>query len=244
MANSWFQFQQFKIEQGRSAMKVCTDSCLFAATVSSLNPDKILDVGAGTGLIGLMLAQKNEASVIHFVEPDKPSFLDLEQNIKNSPWFDRCFGYRTDLEDWAKTSFGQPYDLIVSNPPFFLNHLQSPTAHRNVAMHLDGKQWLSWVGHLSQLVGISGEIWLLLPGNGAEKMIEPFKDFDIHPFKLVIINQNGKPFRTFAGLKRKGEGAIEKAHLELRNPGGNLSKWASDLMKDFYLIPPTDSTKP
>ena len=125
MANSWFRFQQFEIQQGRSAMKVCSDSCLFGAYVASKlnsNHQTILDVGAGTGLLSQMLAQKSPASKLHCIEPDMDSFLDLQHNISASPWKNRIEVYAETLSQWMPGR-DDAYDVVICNPPFFFDHL-------------------------------------------------------------------------------------------------------------------------
>lgn len=187
-------------------MKVCTDSCLFAASIPCQNSHRILDVGAGTGLIGLMLAQMNSIAEIHFIEPDFGSFLDLKDNIGSSPWAKRCFAFNVDLENWAVSCLNT-YDLVVTNPPFFINHLKSSDSRRNGSMHLDRENWDLWVSHLNKLLSSEGELWILLPGGKVgEGMLDSFLKFNIFQYKILEIKQKKNQFRIFAGLNRKEGG--------------------------------------
>lgn len=236
MGNSWFQFQQFRIEQGRSGMKVCTDSCLFGAFIPVDGYYKIIDVGAGTGLLGLMAAQRNLKVEIDFLEPDSGSFLDLELNISQSPWANRCHAQNRKLKDWTLKNQGL-YDMVLCNPPYFIDHLISPASQRNMALHMEGGEWQNWLFNLSSLVKQSGIIWLLLPAEGFNRLETGFGPAGLQPVEIHEITQNKRPFRYFVGLKLGEEVAIKKAQHELRCEMGTLSGWANDLMKNYYLRP-------
>ena len=143
MANNYFQFKQFIIHQDRCAMKVTTDSCLFgawvAAAVRSQDPIAIgsgvrslLDIGAGTGLLSLMIAQKNNIS-IDAIEIDKDAFLQASENIAASPWSERIKISHADIKYF--NPLPAKYDIIVSNPPFYENEWQSESLQRNTAHH-------------------------------------------------------------------------------------------------------------
>lgn len=119
MSNSYFQFKQFIIHQDACAMKVCTDACLFGAWVANkvqkLKPNSVLDVGAGTGLLSLILAQKTDA-IIHAVEIDDEAAKQAEDNFKSSPWSNRIKIINQPVQNIKITG---KYDFILSNPPFF-----------------------------------------------------------------------------------------------------------------------------
>src|ERR1700684_2120654 len=133
MPNSYFRFKQFIIHQDKSAMKVCTDSCIFGAwTVKHLNgAKKILDAGAGTGLLSLMLAQKSE-SQIDSIELDPDSAVQALENIMASPWSKRIRLLEGNVLYYPLRS---EYDFIISNPPFFDSDLRSPMEKKNKAKH-------------------------------------------------------------------------------------------------------------
>src|ERR1700712_4521124 len=124
MPNTYFQFKQFIVRQDRCAMKVCTDSCMFGAWVSTKisGNQHVLDIGSGTGLLMLMLAQKN-ISKIEGVELDSAAFLQSGQNISESPCADSLHVFHGDIRSVA---LARTYDFIITNPPFYQDSLSSP----------------------------------------------------------------------------------------------------------------------
>src|SRR6478735_7723647 len=103
MANSYFQFKQFKIEQGNTAMKVCTDSCIFGAYINPENATSILDIGTGTGLLALMLAQRTEAA-IDAVEIEENAYLQAQENIAQSPWNKKINLFYNSIQNFTATT--------------------------------------------------------------------------------------------------------------------------------------------
>jgi tRNA1Val (adenine37-N6)-methyltransferase len=137
MPNTWFQFKEFKIEQEKCDMKVCTDSCLFGAWIADkiqkkiIEPATILDIGSGTGLLSLMTAQKSNAK-IDAVEINKNAYLQTKENFKASKYKERLQAFNVDVKHWNDK---KKYDLIISNPPFFENDLPSANQNKNFAKH-------------------------------------------------------------------------------------------------------------
>ena len=137
MANTYFQFRQFIIHQDRCAMKVTTDACLFGAWVANQIKNTgsefstALDIGTGTGLLSLMVSQKNDLK-IDTIEIEDDAFEQLKENIADSPWKDRINLFHNDVRNFI---FNQQYDVIFSNPPFYENELKSDDAKRNLALH-------------------------------------------------------------------------------------------------------------
>src|SRR6476620_3970566 len=135
MSNTYFRFRQFTVHQERTAMKVCTDACLFGAWVASeiRNEDleRVLDIGAGTGLLSLMIAQNSDA-VIDAVEIDDHAYSQVVDNFSSSPWNDRLRVHHCSVQQFEP---GCKYDLVISNPPFYEHSLRSPDSKKNMAMH-------------------------------------------------------------------------------------------------------------
>ena len=134
MANSYFEFKKFKIYQDRSAFKVTTDACILGAYVHALNPDSICDIGTGTGIIALMLAQKYPGSTIDAVEIDRSSAIQAQENVKASPWSEKISIFNQSIQDFSIHN-KRKYNLIVCNPPYYEDHLRPKDNQRHLAMH-------------------------------------------------------------------------------------------------------------
>ncbi|MHA6248921.1 tRNA1(Val) (adenine(37)-N6)-methyltransferase [Pontibacter sp. CAU 1760] len=161
MANTYFQFKQFRVEQDKCAMKVCTDSCVFGAYMPMAGAKRILDIGAGTGLLSLQVAQRTEAT-IDAVEINPEAQVQATENFAASPWADRLTLHPQSLQQYAAQP--QPgYDVIFSNPPFFLASLKSETAAKNTAKHTDDLFFEDILHFTQRHLAPQGHLYLLLP---------------------------------------------------------------------------------
>jgi tRNA1Val (adenine37-N6)-methyltransferase len=171
LANTFFQFKQFTIHQEQAALKVSTDSCLFGAWVAGevqcgkYEVQSMLDIGTGTGLLMLMLAQQCEA-VIDGIEIDEPSCKDAQRNIQESPWSKRLNLLSGDAREYV---FTKKYDLIISNPPFYERDLKSDSKNRNVAMHDDGLKLDELLKIVDKNLTADGLFAVLLPYHRSER---------------------------------------------------------------------------
>ncbi|NLZ95345.1 MAG: methyltransferase, partial [Bacteroidales bacterium] len=132
MSNNFFRFKQFTVFQEHCAMKVGTDGVLLGAWAKVVDCSTVLDVGTGTGLIALMVAQRNRSSVIDAIDIDKGCVMQAEHNVINSPYSHRIDVHRESFQDFAQ-QIDTKYDLIISNPPYFKNSLKSPNLARSNA---------------------------------------------------------------------------------------------------------------
>jgi len=165
--NNWFEFKQFRIEQQKAAMKVGTDGVLLGAWTPVEDSQRILDIGTGTGLIALMLAQRSNAW-IDAVEIDKLASEEAEFNFAQSPWNDRLKVINTDFQLFANLPF-EPYDLIVSNPPFFVNSLKTKNAALSVARHNDVLTFDQLVTCARKLLNYNGTLCVIIPFTSSEE---------------------------------------------------------------------------
>jgi tRNA1Val (adenine37-N6)-methyltransferase len=159
--NSWFEFKQFRIEQRKAAMKVGTDGVLLGAWTPVNDARRILDVGTGTGLIALMLAQRSDA-MIDAVEIDGLACEEAKYNFEQSSWRDRLRVLCGDFQLFADIDC-EPYDLIVSNPPFFANSLKTSNKALAVARHNDMLSFNHLVSGARKLLGSTGRLCVIIP---------------------------------------------------------------------------------
>ncbi|SEW57248.1 tRNA1(Val) (adenine(37)-N6)-methyltransferase [Chitinophaga arvensicola] len=171
MANTYFQFKQFTVHQEHCAMKVCTDACIQGAFTAQYLADNeitvpaILDLGAGTGLLSLMLAQQVDAAITA-VELDPGAAHQATQNFDDSPWADRLTLTRLDIR---KLDGGVKYDFIISNPPFYEDALKSGQGKKDQAMHATHLTYRDLLAAIDQQLSPSGEVSILLPFDAFEQ---------------------------------------------------------------------------
>ncbi|GAA3947967.1 tRNA1(Val) (adenine(37)-N6)-methyltransferase [Hymenobacter algoricola] len=164
MANSYFQFKHFRIEQQACAMKVCTDACVLGAAADLSGAARILDVGTGTGLLALMAAQRNPAAVVEAVELDAAAAAQAAENAARSPWASRLRVHAHSLSHYAAAA-PAPFDHILCNPPFFRDSLRSPDAARTTARHTapDTLSFAELAQFAARFLTPAGRLTVLLP---------------------------------------------------------------------------------
>jgi tRNA1Val (adenine37-N6)-methyltransferase len=167
-----FRFKQFTIDQSGCAMKINTDGVLLGAIAQADQPETILDIGTGTGVIALMLAQRYPNAMIDAVEIDAGAAKTAEGNFAGSVFADRLTLYPGSFEAYFEAHIDKKYDLIVSNPPFYINSLQSPGAGKKLAKHADADFFDKLVSDVALHLSAEGLFWLILPINTAE-LIKP-----------------------------------------------------------------------
>jgi tRNA1Val (adenine37-N6)-methyltransferase len=218
-------------------MKVCTDSCLFGAWVADkierkiIQPAKILDIGSGTGLLSLMLAQKSNAE-INAVEIDENSFLETKENFAASQWNQRLHAFYTDIKNWSSSS---KYDLIIANPPFFENDLKSATQHKNVAKHHDTLTLADLLNFIKKHLSNEGNFAVLLPFHRTEYFKKIAGQTGFYLIEELLVKQTPRHsfFRSllFLGTQKT---AITSNELIIKEDG-NYTREFKRLLQDYYL---------
>ena len=158
-----FQFKQFSVDQSGCAMKINTDGVLLGAITDAANPGAILDIGTGTGVIALMLAQRFTKAKVDAVEIDSIAAQTAERNFKGSPFADRLTVYAEGFENYFDRYPERKYDLIISNPPFYIDSLKSPGAKKTLAKHTDLDFFERLIKAVSNHLTPDGCCWLILP---------------------------------------------------------------------------------
>jgi tRNA1Val (adenine37-N6)-methyltransferase len=235
MSHSFFKFKQFTIHQDQCAMKVCTDACILGAWFSAKIPEycTVLDIGSGTGLLMMMLAQRTR-SEIYGIEIDLASYKQLKENISQNKWKERLKVFPGDARTY---SFPTKYDFIIVNPPFFENDLASEMESEQVAKH-------SKMLTLDELVTVfdnnlepDGNFGILLPFHRWEYFdrLAAFKQFHLTE-KLFIKQSPRHPFfRAILHYSRGHESFVPEHHLTIQKEDGSYTEDFTELMKDYYL---------
>jgi len=183
-----FQFKQFIVDQSGCAMKINTDGVLLGAITGAGNPAALLDIGTGTGVIALMLAQRFTKAKIDAVEIDTGAAKTAGGNFKRSPFADRLAVYSTGYENYFDQFPEKKYDLIVSNPPFYVSSLKSPRAKKTLAKHTDIDFFKRLIKAVSNHLAVNGSCWLILPATLMEMVISLAAAYKINLQKTVNIH--------------------------------------------------------
>jgi len=182
-----FQFKQFTINQDRCAMKVGTDGVLLGAWCPiDNNPFSVLDIGAGTGILSLMLAQRSSAEQIDAIEIDENAYEQCVENFESSPWGDRLFCFHAGLDEFIEDPEDQ-YDVIISNPPFYIEDYKTENEQRDLARFQDALPFEDLVEAANLLLSENGIFAVIIPFKEEEKFITLANHFDLYPFKLTRV---------------------------------------------------------
>lgn len=227
-----FKFKHFTIQQEHSALKVGTDAMLLGAISNHKNPNYCLDIGAGTGVIALMLAQKFQNSHIFAIEPNQASYSDCQTNFQLSDWNDRLSAFQTSIQEFETN---QQFDLIVTNPPFYENALLSDSHESNLAKHATiGLLEEFFTGAKKRLSEI-GLFWIILPIESKEKWMAFALDIGLHIHVEHHIESIPGTFKRCIlafGLEKIDEISIRT--LLVRNSDNSYSSEYKELTKEFH----------
>ena len=182
-----FQFKQFTIHQNKTAMKVGTDGVLLGAwTPIEHYPNTILDIGTGTGLIALMLAQRTSAEQIDALEIDENAYEQAVDNFENSPWGDRLFCFHAGLDEFIEDPEDE-YDLIVSNPPFYAEDYKTENKQRDLARFQDALPFEDLVEAADLLLSENGIFAVIIPFKEEAKFINLCAEAELFPVKVTRV---------------------------------------------------------
>lgn len=237
MPNTYFDFKQFRVDQGQSGMKVTTEGCILGAWASAMDPQRILDIGAGTGLLALMMAQKHPQATIDAVELEPHAAAEAKANFANSPWASRLSLHAISIQEYGQVSAGK-YDLIVCNPPFFGHAHRSQDTRKAQATHRDQLSIPDLVDALLRLLHPTGEAFVLYPlseSQEAQRLIEGSPLAVVG--ELLIYDQADKPiFRRVLkiGHQRTASGQASDT-LVIKKGDGTYTSAFIQLLKPYYL---------
>jgi tRNA1Val (adenine37-N6)-methyltransferase len=220
-------------------MKVCTDSCLFGVWIAKkienkvIDPQRILDIGSGTGLLSLLIAEKSD-SLIDAVEIDQESFDQTVQNFIESPYSSRLQAFLQDIKDWKSET---KYDLIISNPPFFENDLKSEKQNKNAAKHSDHLSFAELLFSIKNRLAANGNVAVLLPFHRNEyfKKLAGENDFFLKEELLVKQTPSHSYFRSILFFNSFPSEAFSKREIIIKDQTGNYTDDFKVLLEDYYL---------
>lgn len=232
-----FQFKQFDITQLRSAMKIGTDGVLLGAwTPLENNPYEILDIGSGTGLVALMLAQRSNSRQIDAVEIDDDAFEECTENFENSPWNDRLFCFHASFQEFVTEMKGETYSLIVSNPPFYTDDFKTGNSSRNQARFENALPFNDLLNGVNQLLSGDGVFSTIIPFNEEENFTALAAQYGLFPFKKTHVkgNPDAKIKRSLIAFN-KHNSTCEQNLLIIEKERHNYTDAYKNLTKAFYL---------
>src|SRR5690606_9807640 len=234
-----FQFKQFVINQNKCAMKIGTDGVLLGAWTSLKNPYSILDIGAGTGVLSLMLAQRSEAlpiaiGIIDALEVDDDAYEQCVDNFESSPWGDRLFCYHASLNEYVE-EIEDKYDLIISNPPFYAEDYKSSDKSRDLARFSDALPFDELIDCVSQLLSDEGIFAVIIPFKEENNFVKMAAEVNLFPIRICRVRGN----ETLEEKRSMLEFSFDKSslqieHLTIEISRHNYTDHYINLVKDFY----------
>lgn len=244
MSNKPFKFKQFEINQDKCAMKIGTDGVLLGAwTPIQQNPFSILDIGAGTGIVALMLAQRSHAELIDAIEIDDDAYEQCVNNFEQSPWGDRLFCYHASLDEFVAEIEDQ-YDLIISNPPFYSEDYKSENQQRDLARFNDALPFDHLIESVSKLLSENGIFSVIIPFKEEASFIKIAATFHLFPNRILQVKGNPSSeikrsliafsFRETCAEQSRSS-VLKKETLIVETGRHEYTEDYINLTKDFYL---------
>ncbi|NTW33066.1 MAG: methyltransferase [Bacteroidetes bacterium] len=230
-----FQFKQFSVDDDLCAMKIGTDGCLLGAWADVEGVHNILDIGAGSGVVSLMLAQRSKADV-DAVEIDKDAWKQCAENFDKSPWKERLHVIHSPLQEYVK-SCKKKYDLIVSSPPYFVNSMKTACSKRKLARHTDSLTFEELISGAKRLMNLHSKFCVIIPSDIVKQFLDIALIEGFYTIKKMQIEPKAeaKPLRTILQMELIKK-PCEQNNLAILDKEGKLytSEYIG-LTKDFYI---------
>lgn len=234
---STFNFKQFSVQQDKCAMKIGTDSVLLGAWCPiDNNPFSVLDIGAGTGILSLMLAQRSNSEQIDSLEIDEDAYEQCVENFENSPWSDRLFCYHAGLDEFIDEPEHE-YDIIISNPPFYSEDYKTDNSQRDLARFQDALPFEDLVEAAALLLSENGIFAVIIPFKEEERFIDLCAEVELFPVKVTRVKgAHTTPIvRSLLAFKRYELSVLEADELVIEINRHEYTDDYINLTKEFYL---------
>jgi tRNA1Val (adenine37-N6)-methyltransferase len=234
---SIFNFKQFSVNQDKSAMKIGTDAVLLGAWCPiDNNPFSVLDIGAGTGILSLMLAQRSSAEQIDAIEIDENAYEECVENFEASPWSDRLFCFHAGLDEFIEEPEDE-YDIIISNPPFYSEDFKTTNSQRDLARFQDAMPFEELVEAADLLLSENGIFAVIIPFKEEERFINLCAEAELFPIKATRIrgSHNTPIVRSLLAFKRYELSVLTADELVIEINRHEYTDDYINLTKDFYL---------
>ena len=228
------------MHQEHTAMKVCTDACLFgawsAADEQLQNAKKILDIGSGTGLLSLMLAQQSNAHITA-IEIEDGAFNQTVSNFDLSPWKERLNVVHTSIQDYASNNKQQLFDCVITNPPFYESDLNSPDNAKNLASHSTALPWDDLVKSVASLLQEHGSWFVLVPTLRAYTMQKIASIYGLELAEECLMYNDAKhlPIRAMLKFVKQKDLVIQRNKIVIKNADQSYTTEFITLLKEYYL---------
>ena len=228
------------MHQEHTAMKVCTDACLFgawaAADPSIQSSRNILDIGSGTGLLSLMLAQQSAAHITA-IEIEAGAFEQTKANFELSPWKERLNVVHTSIQDYAANNKQQLFDCIITNPPFYEQDLTSPDHAKNLASHSTALSWDNLAKSVASLLQGNGTWYVLVPTLRAYTMQKIASNYELYLSEECLMYNDAKhlPIRAMLKFLKQKEATIKRDRIVIKNGDQSYTTDFTRLLKEYYL---------
>ena len=232
-----FQFKQFNINQERCAMKIGTDAVLLGAWCPiNNNPFSILDIGAGTGILSLMLAQRSNAQQIDAIEIEENAYEQCVENFEASHWGDRLFCYHASLNDFINEPEDQ-YDIIISNPPFYSEDYKTDNSQRDLARFQDALPFEALVKATTLLLSENGIFTVVIPFKEENRLLNLCAQAELFPIKMTRVKgtPTGPIIRSLIAFKRYELPVLSANELVIETSRHVYTEAYTKLTRDFYL---------
>lgn len=238
MSQNSFAFKKFTVKQERNAMKVGTDAVLLGAWVKTYGVRRALDIGTGTGVIAMMLAQKCGCD-IDAIDIDPEAAIEAKENVANCPWADRIHVQNVSLQDFSRIT-DDKYDLIVSNPPYFVDSLPSSEANRTAARHTVLLSFEDLINSAIKLLNKEGKLYVILPVKEGEQFVQLAASHHLHLRRITRVKSTPDKIekRWMMQFGFQGKPQISDSTLVMEKDPQVRHSYTDEykeLTKDYYL---------